>query len=285
MHPDWLSAERLSEADIVRTNQEIQEILWRGKQAAVNELRASLGLQPAHSPINLTGPKRGIPMLNIYSSVVVPQPSDWGPKSVVTGYWQLTEQARRRLGESVPPQRLVDWLAAGPAPIFLGFGSMPILDPAPVVEMAVAAARQTGVRVLIGAGWTKTPGLADGLPDYVEMVDAVDHDWLFPQCLGVVHHGGSGTTGTGLTAGRPTFIFSLFLDQPYWGSRVTELGVGGHRRFPELGLDTLTEAMELLSREDIRENAAAIGRRLRQEDGLTSAIQLITDPANAIVPR
>lgn len=29
----------------------------------------------------------------------------------------------------------------------------------------------------------------------------VPHDWLFPHCSAVVHHGGSGTTAAGLRAG------------------------------------------------------------------------------------
>lgn len=285
MHPDWLGAEQFSAEDALRTHRELEQIHWRGKHAAVNRLRESLGLPPADHPVFRAGPEAGMPVLNMYSPTVVPRPADWGRNSVVTGYWQLSAQARERLGESAPPQRLVDWLEAGPAPIFLGFGSMPILDPAPVVEMAVTAAKKTGTRILIGAGWTQMAGFADSLPDYAEVIDSVDHDWLFPRCQGVVQHGGSGTTGTALAAGCPTFVFSMFLDQPFWGSRVTELGVGGHRRFPELGLDALTEAMALLSREDVHENAAAIGRRIRQEDGVETAMRVITDPQCAVVPR
>ena len=55
---------------------------------------------------------------------------------------------------------------------------------------------------------------------------AVPHDWLFPQVAAVVHHGGAGTTAAGLRAGRPTVICPFFGDQPFWGRRVHELGVG-----------------------------------------------------------
>ena len=42
----------------------------------------------------------------------------------------------------------------------------------------------------------------------------------------VVHHGGAGTTAEGLRAGVPTVITPFVLDQPFWGARVTALGVG-----------------------------------------------------------
>jgi sterol 3beta-glucosyltransferase len=174
---------------------------------------------------------------------------------------------------------LVDWLDAGPPPVFLGFGSMPILDPAPVLEMAIEAARRARVRVLIGAGWTEFAGAAGGLPEYVQITDAIDHDWLFPRCQAVVHHGGTGTTGAGLTAGRPTWIFSMFMDQPYWGSRVERLGVGGYDRFTRLSVRTLSTALEVLSREDVRRRADALGRRLRAEDGVANAVRAITGAA------
>jgi sterol 3beta-glucosyltransferase len=42
----------------------------------------------------------------------------------------------------------------------------------------------------------------------------------------VVHHGGAGTTAAGLRAGRPTIVIPFFVDQPFWGRRVADLGVG-----------------------------------------------------------
>jgi UDP:flavonoid glycosyltransferase YjiC (YdhE family) len=111
-------------------------------------------------------------------------------------------------------------LGSGDPPVFIGFGSMPILDPAPLVDAAIEAARLAGVRVLVGAGWTELAKADATLPEYVRLTGDIDHDWLFPRCRAVIHHGGTGTTGAGLTAGRPTWIYSLFFDQPFWGTRV-----------------------------------------------------------------
>ena len=53
-------------------------------------------------------------------------------------------------------------------------------------------------------------------PDNVLLVDAVPHDWLFPRCQAVIHHGGAGTTAAGLLASCPTTVVPFFGDQSFW---------------------------------------------------------------------
>ncbi len=271
----------------LRTYQEFERIYWRGKHEAVNTLRRSLGLPAETASLIHRAADTDLTFLHGYSPLLVPRPRDWGLRNVMTGYWRLPEEVRERLGETDAVGRLADWLADGPPPVYLGFGSMPILDPAPVLDMALTAAAKAGVRILIGAGWTRLSGLADALPPRAAMVDAVDHERLFPLCQAVVHHGGAGTTAAGLTAGRPTFVFSMFMDQPFWGARVERLRAGGRRAFRDLGTQSLTEALILLGRPDIRRRAAAVGRLLRAEDGVTTAVRAIeaavSQPAVAAV--
>ncbi len=52
----------------------------------------------------------------------------------------------------MPPQPLVDFLAAGDKPIYIGFGSMVIEDAARLVDMVKAASTQVGCRVLMQSG-------------------------------------------------------------------------------------------------------------------------------------
>jgi len=249
---------------------------WRGRREHVNAFRRSLGLASSKSSIVTGAARLGMPVLLAYSSAVHPAPPDWHPDSLVTGYWRLPQQARQRLDESQPPPTLVDWLDSGEPPFFLGFGSMPILDPALIIEAAIEAARRAGVRILIGAGWTEL-GQAEGtLPEYVRTVGNVDHDWLFPRCRAVIHHGGTGTTSAGLTAGCPTWIYSLFYDQPFWGKQVSRLGVGGHSRFKDMRPGPLAAVVRRLVREDIRDRASALGDQLRREDGVAMAMNAIT---------
>lgn len=68
-------------------------------------------------------------------------------------------------------------------------------------------------------------------------IDSAPHDWLFERVRAVVHHGGAGTTATGLYAGKPTFIVPFFGDQPFWGAAVHRAGAGP----APVPIDNLTE--------------------------------------------
>jgi sterol 3beta-glucosyltransferase len=252
-----------------------EEVYWQGKRDDINGFRRSLGLPQA--PCSLIGwiQELGLPMLQAFSGEVVPRPADWGPQCVLTGFWRLPTEVHRRIGESEVPEDLLGWLATGPPPVFIGFGSMPVLEPEKVVGAVAEAARLTGLRILIGAGWSDLSGPAASLPDDVRLTGAVDYDWLFPRCKAVIHHGGVGTTATGLTAGRPTWIFAGGVDMPFWGHRVATLGVGGYHKFTDFDLSHLTTALRELIREDVQQRAAALGERLRAEDGLADAVRII----------
>jgi sterol 3beta-glucosyltransferase len=104
----------------------------------------------------------------------------------------------------------------------------------------------------------------------------VPHDWLFPRTAAVVHHGGAGTTAAGLRAGRPTITVPFFGDQLFWGRRVEQVGAGP----PPIALRELTPerlAGAIRATEDpaMRERAAALGERIRSEDGVGRAVEAI----------
>ncbi|MBV2357667.1 glycosyltransferase [Streptomyces sp. J2-1] len=259
----------------LETHRMAEEVYWQGKRDDIDEFRGSLGLPGAPSAALTWTVELGLPTLQAFSEQVVPRPRDWAPQNAVTGFWRLQPEVRERVGEAVVPGGLADWLADGPPPVFLGFGSMPVLDPAKLVDLIVRAAERTGLRLLVGVGWSDLSGLGDELPDGVRLVGAVDHDWLFPRCRAVVHHGGAGTTAAGLTAGLPTWIYTVFSDQPFWGDRVARLGVGGYASFQDFGLDHLVGVLGGLVAADVRERAAAVGARLRAEDGVGTAVGLI----------
>jgi sterol 3beta-glucosyltransferase len=256
-----------------------EEIWWQGKRDNIGDFRRSLGLDQA--PCSLIGwlPELGLPVLNAFSGEVVRRPADWSAQHMMTGFWRLPTEVRRRIGEADVPHDLLGWLAAGPPPVYIGFGSMPVVEAERVVGAITEAARLTGLRILIGAGWSDLSGPAASLPDDVRLTGAVDHDWLFPRCLAVIHHGGVGTTAAGLIAGRPTWIFAAGADMSFWGHRIARLGVGGYHQFTDLDLGHLTSALRELAREDVQQRAAALGERLRTEDGLADAVRIIEKTA------
>jgi len=93
----------------------------------------------------------------------------------------------------------------------------------------------------------------------------------------VVHHGGAGTTAAGLRAGLPTIICPFLGDQPFWGRRVHALGVGP-APIPQkrLNADNLAEAIRAATTDSaMRARAAALGERIRAEDGVGNAVAIV----------
>jgi sterol 3beta-glucosyltransferase len=213
-----------------------------------------------------------MPVLYPYSEHVVSRPDDWPSTTVVTGYWFLDAQQDWK-----PPEELVEFLRTGSPPVYVGFGSMAGRDPARLSGIVLEALAQSGQRGLIATGWG---GLtASDLPRSVFRIEAAPHDWLFPRCATVVHHGGAGTTAAGLRAGKPTLICPFFGDQPFWGRRVFELGVGPEP-IPQkkLTADKMAAAIrQAVIDEGIRQRAGELGAKICVENGVARAVEFIND--------
>jgi sterol 3beta-glucosyltransferase len=128
---------------------------------------------------------------------------------------------------------------------------------------------------VLARGWSGAT--ATELPGTIFAVDKVPHRWLFPRMAALVHHGGAGTTAAGLRAGKPALIVPHMADQPYWGRRVFELGVGVRPLpRPRLTAEALARRLEaLLADTHIAANAAALGERIRAEQGVANAVEWI----------
>jgi sterol 3beta-glucosyltransferase len=213
---------------------------------------------------------RPLPVLYHYSRHVVPPPADWRGPIAVTGYWFLDPDPAWR-----PPADLLAFLEAGPPPVFVGFGSMIGRDPKRLTETVVAALKQAGRRGILVAGWGGMSGT--NLPETIFRTEGVPYDWLFPRVAAVVHHGGAGTTGLGLRAGKPTVICPYFHDQPYWGKVVHELGAGP-APIPqwELTAERLAAAIRsAVTDEGMRRRSEELGAKIRAEDGIARAVAAI----------
>jgi len=149
-----------------------------------------------------------------------------------------------------------------------------------IAEICIQALIRAKQRGIILSGWG---GLHKRrLSECVLTVESVPHEWLFPRTSAVVHHGGAGTTAAGLRAGVPTVIVPFLLDQPFWGKRVYDLGVGPKpipRR--KLTIERLADAMtEAVTSPGIRQRATELGRKIRAEDGIVNAIEVIHQVMN-----
>jgi sterol 3beta-glucosyltransferase len=254
------------------THKLLIDMLWKSSRDDVDAMRASLGLGRAGETFTLAAQRMKNPCALAYSEALSGRPSDYTPNNVITGNMVAPDALRARLGEAGLPAELEAWLDRGPAPVFLGFGSMPILKVPEILAMARAMLKELGLRAVIGAGWSDVPAGGD---DTLIAVGHVDHPALFERCVAAVHHGGAGTTYASLRAGIPTLICSVFADQPYWGCRAKALGVGATFPFKKLNEKRLTEGVRRLIDPAVRARAEALGERMRSEDGLARVIELI----------
>lgn len=236
--------------------------------------RETLKLKPVSGAAQLTGELA--PKLYFFSPSLLPRPADWKSDTHVTGFWFL-DQAQRW----TPPADLIRFLDAGPAPIYIGFGSMPSTRPERMGRLVLEAVNKAGVRAILARG-------GDGLrletqDPSVFVIEGAPHDWLFERVAAVVHHGGAGTTGAGLRAGRPTLICPFFGDQPFWGARVAVIGAGPEP-IPQkkLSVDELAAALDRLTQDEhLRRRAAGLAVEIRAEDGIRTAVELIANTLGA----
>lgn len=109
------------------------------------------------------------------------------------------------------------------------------------------------------------------------MAESVPHYWLFPQMSALVHHGGAGTTAAGLRAGKPSIICPFIADQPFWGRLIYKQGAGP-RPIPQsrLTADALAQAITTVVQDvTMQQRAAELGEKIRAEDGITRAVEVI----------
>lgn len=271
-HPDLISTNQ--NPVINRLSYLVEEqLLWRSGGSKLNAWRKSaLGLPPIKWPgIHREMRSRHVPILFGYSPLLVPRPHDWPEWYYVTGYWL------HRTPESWhPPAALLDFLASGPRPIYVGFGSMVDDQADTLMELIVEALNQTGNRAIISPGWSGSTRRS--FPDTIAVVDAVPHDWLLPQTAAAIHHGGAGTISASIHAGVPSITIPFMLDQFTWSQRIAELGLGS-KPIPraEVTVDALVKSIQsVMGNEGMRIRATVFKDQLQSENGIERAVEVIT---------
>jgi sterol 3beta-glucosyltransferase len=227
----------------------------------IREWRQSvLGLSPSSPAAGPLGTLYG------YSPLVLPRPADWGQDVSVTGYWTLESP------DWTPDAALQQFLAAGEKPVYVGFGSMPESDPIALTQKIVAGLRLAGKRglVLTGRALTRLEG------EDMFFIEGAPHERLFPLVQSTLHHGGAGTTGAALRAGKPTLICPFLGDQPFWARRVQDLGVGP-QALDRRRMEPADIARAIMAMDDaqMRQRAARLGLALQGENGVAAAVSFV----------
>ncbi|MFJ9414556.1 glycosyltransferase [Streptomyces sp. NPDC101227] len=260
---------------------------------ATRDLRTRLGLPPATArTVRRRTEAAGPPVLHGFSEVLIPRPADWRAGLDIVGNWWPWHSPDTQL-----PPAIRDFLAAGPPPVFIGFGSMASGEGERLSSLAVRALRRAKVRGILQSGWAnlsadttasdpRTPHLLT--PDILT-IGEVPHALLYPHMSAVVHHCGAGTAAAGLRAGVPTVPLPVAADQPFWAARLAALGAATTPiPFKDLAADNavtrLADALTQATTDPaLTERATHAARRLAREDGagaVTKAVDRLAAQAS-----
>ncbi|KAI1771996.1 glycosyltransferase family 1 protein [Hypoxylon cercidicola] len=243
----------------------VEMMTWQGLGDVINRFRTKiLDLEPLSliwAPAVLT--RLRIPYTYCWSPALIPKPNDWGQNIDIAGFYFLN------LASSYTPDpELAAFLAAGPPPVYIGFGSIVVDDPNGLTRMIFDAVAETGVRALVSKGWGGLGADSVGIPDGVFMLGNVPHDWLFQHVSAVCHHGGAGTTAAGINAGKPTIVVPFFGDQPFWGAMVARAGAGPDPiPYKKLTAQGLAESIRMSQKPETQQRARELGEKIREEKG------------------
>ncbi|KNA15791.1 hypothetical protein SOVF_094980 isoform A [Spinacia oleracea] len=243
-------------------------LIWWGIRSYINDFRKrKLKLPPIAYFSMYHGSISHLPTGYMWSPHIVPKPKDWGSLVDVVGYCFLN------LGSKYQPKgAFVEWIKKGKKPIYIGFGSMPLEDPCKMTSIIMEALKDTEQRGILDRGWGDL-GVFSEVPGHIFLLDNCPHDWLFPQCSAVVHHGGAGTTATGLRAGCPTTVVPFFGDQFFWGDRIHQKGLGPEPiPIAQLSVDALSSAIRFMLQPEVKTRAMELAKLIENEDGVAAAV-------------
>ncbi|TVY83568.1 Sterol 3-beta-glucosyltransferase UGT80B1, partial [Lachnellula suecica] len=267
--PHPLANIQSSNADVNMTNYVsyalVEMMTWQGLGDVINRFREhALGLEPISliwAPGMLS--RLRVPYTYCWSPALIPKPKDWSKHISISGFYFLS------LASSFTPEPdLAAYLAAGPPPVYIGFGSIVVDDPDAMTKTIFEAVKKAGVRALVSKGWGGLGADALGIPEGVFMLGNVPHDWLFQHVSAVVHHGGAGTTAAGIATGKPTVIVPFFGDQPFWGAMVARAGAGPLPiPYKQLTVDNLAAALTEALKPETLAKANELGDRIKEEKG------------------
>jgi UDP:flavonoid glycosyltransferase YjiC (YdhE family) len=215
---------------------------WRVLKPADDKQRQELGLPVSTIPAARRSIERGALEIQAYDKTFFPGLEEqWNNKRPLVGSMTLALK-------TAEDPRVMSWIAQGSAPVYFGFGSMPLEIMTSAIPNIIKVCRLLGLRALVCLG--SSPSEAFSSSNDVLFVTSANHAQIFPRCRAIVHHGGSGTTAASTRSGVPALVLSVGADQPVWARQVRRLGIGMGRSLASTTDATLLKDLEtVLSRD------------------------------------
>ena len=238
------------------------------KAKVVAEFREELGLSDFGNP-TFEGQHSPALVLALFSRVFAQPQPDWPPQTKITGF--CFYDGRHIVPMPVELERFLD---DGPPPIVFTLGSSAVWVARDFFRESIETAKRLGRRAVLLIGDQRNR--LEAVPEGMIAADYAPYQTLLPRCAAMVHHGGVGTTSQGLLAGVPTLIVPFAFDQSDNAEHARRLGTSRtlykqNYRAPRV----FKELRELIERPEYAQNAAAVSKKLKQENGPATAADLI----------
>jgi UDP:flavonoid glycosyltransferase YjiC (YdhE family) len=213
----------------------------------------------------IDGPLRADRIFALYSPLLGPLPADAPRQSSIAGFAFYDGEAGE--ATALAPD-LEEFLSYGPPPVVFTLGSSGVHSAGRFYEEAAKATRALRKRALLLVGAdadAKSKRLAS---EDMFIAGYAPHSQVFPRASAIVHHGGIGTVGQAMRAGKAQLICPMFADQRDNAERLSRLGIGtrlDHRRFTAERAAAVID--RLLGDFGVASRAAAIAASVTEEDG------------------
>ena len=176
------------------------------------------------------------------------------------------------------PEALRRFLDAGPAPIVFTLGSAAVHAPGGFYRAAIEAAKELKRRAVLMIGRAE---YAKGLPKLPEGVAAFSYapfSTLMPRGCATVHHGGIGSTGQALRAGKPSLVVPMAHDQFDNAARCKRLGVSETLAHASITPGRLVKALRtILDDPAVGKRATELGRKIDAPSGAIAAADAVEE--------
>ncbi len=246
------------------------KVMSRMLRERVNSLRVRVGLAPLRDVHRWLLDMSDLTLIGC-SRALLPEKVEWKGNVHVCGSLDIESGSRELSAE------LSEFLAAGPPPVYVSFGSMLYFEPEVdwLMETAAGAVLDAGQRCILQCdrddlSWTPRDR-------NILLVEKTPHREVFPHCRAVVHHGGAGTTHAVVASGMPSVVVMYGVDQLFWGPQLYKLGAAPKpllRR--KLKRSKLSAAIsEACGSSCMRTRAVELASIMKTEDGVLLAAELI----------
>jgi UDP:flavonoid glycosyltransferase YjiC (YdhE family) len=225
-------------------------------------------------------PGKVLELVALNKHLVDPQ-DQWDSKYCFTGFWQAPQPTVPE-----PSPELVAFLKAGAPPVVVTLGSMVMFDPNEAAEDISDALELAGQRGIVVGGWSQLTQAAHWSGS-VLCVPEAPYEWLFPQASCIIHHGGTGTVGAVLRAGKVSIVMPQIKPQETYAWILGQNGLAaGMFDVTNLYIPELTDAIcRAVTDPELQRKARAWQQIVAGDPGVRRAADLIEEHMRALQAR